>query len=402
VLVPYRVATFPIFLATRGIKEGLEFADEHRILPHIGPEFPIRIGPIAAAPVAAIGGLPGLGGGATIVALRGPDQVDWIRLRYVTTVNGTHRGSAGLRVPWRHGTLEAGGGYRLQRNARYFGIGPASREADLSYFTQEQNWAGASYSRGIAGRLSSEWIALYSSIATRGPRSEDGPDVAERFSAAPPAGYDERSQGVYYGTLLRLDTTKETGRPESGVVAVGRVGYFDPTDGRFTPFWAYSGELGSFLPLWYSDRALAVRGLVAWLDPQEGGAVSFTRLPTNHSGEVLRGYRDYRWRDRGLLDLSAEYRWPVWALERAHAVGVDAYLFLNSGQVFGRWHAIATDIWKTSWGGGFRLIGKRGFAGRIEIARSPEATIIRLRADQILEFSRRGLYAGQIPVSAPN
>jgi hypothetical protein len=254
----------------------------------------------------------------------------------------------------------------------------------------------------LTGPLKAEWSALYTSIATRGPRPEDGPDVGVRFASALPVGYGERSEGLQYGTLLRLDTAKETGRPEKRLVAAGRAGYFDPIDGRGAPFWSYSGEVGGLLPLWYTDRALALRGAVSWVDPQEGRAISFTRLATNQAGEALRGYRDYRWRDRGLLDLSAEYRWPVWALGRAHDVGVDAYLFLNSGQVFGRWRGIATDLWKTSWGGGFRLIGAHGLAARIEIARSAEATVIRLRADQILEFKRSGLYAGHIPVSAPN
>ncbi len=62
---------------------------------------------------------------------------------------------------------------------------------------------------------------------------------------------------------------------------------------------------------------------------------------------------------------------------------------------------MSTHVWRTSWGGGFRVILPQGFGGRLEIARSTESTQIRLRADQMFDF-KGGLYAGNAHVATPN
>ncbi|HZI88892.1 MAG TPA: BamA/TamA family outer membrane protein, partial [Candidatus Polarisedimenticolia bacterium] len=239
------------------------------------------------------------------------------------------------------------------------------------------------------------------SIETRGPRDEDTPPLAQVFAASLPESYGERSAGVLTNALLRLDTTRNPGRPEPGCVAEGQVTYFGPTRDEVA-FWRYVGQAGAFVPLFFTDRTLALRGAVTWTGPTGSDVVPFTRLATNHSGESLRGYRDYRWRDRGLIDLTAEYRWPAWALDRPHGIGVDAFLFLDTGQVFGDWAGIKTRLWRTSFGGGFRAVTSRGFGGRLEIARSRESTQIRLQADQMFDFKDIGLYGGNYHVAAPN
>ncbi len=396
ILAPFYAVTYPIFLVTRGLKAGLVFMDERGILPGSGPALPIRIGQVVAGPTVTYGGHSGFGGGATILVVGDRKPADWIKLRYTTTVKGMHRATAGLRAPLgERANVELGGGYRLERNARFFGLGPTSSVDDQSFYTQEQYWAGAGYRRELKGPLDAEWKAVYTSIATRGPRAEDTPDLGVQFAASPPPGYGDRSDGVLLNTLLRLDTTNETGRPASGVIMQGQAGYFGPTGGQEDAFWRFSGEAGTFLPLWFTDRTLAIRGAVTWIDEAPGSStVPFTRLATNYEGGSLRGYRDYRWRDRGLLDLSAEYRWPVWALDRPHGIGADAYGFINSGQVFKEWNQITTHLWRTSWGGGFRAITKGGFGGRLEIAHSNESTEIRIQADQMFDFKEMGLFGG--------
>jgi len=401
VLAPFTVVTYPVYLLTRGIKTGIIFADEHGVLPSLGAALPIHIGNVHAGPGFTYGGHSGFGGGGTIVVDRNQPGSDWLKLRYLTTVKGMHQGAAGLRAPWAGGDVEAGGGYRLERNARFFGIGPSSAKANQAFYTEEQSWAGLSYRRALGGPLGSEWRVVYTSIGTRAPRPEDGPGLAQQFVTAIPEGFNQRSDGVLSSVLLRYDKTHGSGRPEPGVIAQGQASRFSPTGTYGDPFWQVAGETGAFLPLWFTDRTLAVRGAVSWIETPENRAIPFTRLSTNHSGEELRGFQNYRFRDRGLLDFSAEYRWPVWAHQRVHDVGVDAYAFVNSGQVFGEWHEITTRLWQTSWGGGFRAILSDGFAGRLEIARSRESTQIRLRADQMFDF-KGGLYAGNAHIAVPN
>jgi hypothetical protein len=400
VLTPFYLVTYPVYIATRVLKKGLVFADEHGMVPGLGPSLPLHFGSVSMGPAVTAGGHGGFGGGGNVL-VEGRNERD-VALRYITTVKGMHRGSAGFRSPWGpRGMVEAGGGYRMERNARFFGVGPTSSVADLSYFTQEQSWAGVGYRRRLKHTLTAETKAIFTRIETRGPRKEDAPDVAVQFAGDLPEGFGSRSEGVLYSALLRLDTTPNTGRPEPGTVAQGQVTYFGPTHDE-TAFWRYAGEAGTFIPLWFTDRTLALRGAVTWTGPTGSDVVPFTRLATNHSGETLRGFRDYRWRDRGLVDVAAEYRWPVWALDHPHGMGVDAYAFLNSGQVFGDWSGIKARLWRTSFGGGFRLILGRGFGGRLEYARNSESTEIRLQADQMFDFEDMGLFGGNYHVAAPD
>jgi len=234
--------------------------------------------------------------------------------------------SAGLRAPWgREGKLEIGGGYRIERNARFYGLGPSSTKADRSYFTEEQHWAGAGYRRALGGPLAAEWSAIYTSIATRGPRPEDGPDLGRDLRC----GVSSWIRRALRGSSPRPPAPPrhdEGDRPprERGARsgAGGVLRSYRQARGRVL---ALLGRAGAFMPLWFTDRTLALRGAVSWIEAPGNGTVTLHASVTNYSGKSLRGYGDYRWRDRGLLDLTAEYRWPVWALDRAHGTGVDAY-----------------------------------------------------------------------------
>jgi hypothetical protein len=97
--------------------------------------------------------------------------------------------------------------------------------------------------------------------------------------------------------------------------------------------------------------------------------------------------------------VTVEYRWPIWAEKRADGLGLDAYLLADLGQVFGDLDEIALDDLTTSFGGGARLLSVTGgFLGRLENARSREESVVRLRADQVFQFARNGLYHGRNPI----
>ena len=95
---------------------------------------------------------------------------------------------------------------------------------------------------------------------------------------------------------------------------------------------------------------------------------------------------------------TAEYRWPILAMERSNGYGLDAYLFTDIGQVFGSFDEIAGANLTTSLGGGIRLAAYGAFLGRFEVGWSEEQTVLRLRADQVFQFSKHGLYHGRNPI----
>ena len=125
------------------------------------------------------------------------------------------------------------------------------------------------------------------------------------------------------------------------------------------------------------------------------------RLHTNDDPDLLRGYDDFRWRDRGLALVNAEYRWPMWRHEQPDGAGIDAYLLSDVGQVFGHAREISLDHLTVSWGGGLRLGSRRaGSLFRVEYARSEEDHVFRFRADQVFQFVKTGYIHGREPIPA--
>jgi hemolysin activation/secretion protein len=136
----------------------------------------------------------------------------------------------------------------------------------------------------------------------------------------------------------------------------------------------------------------------SWSQPIGGSSIPFQRLATNDDPDLLRGYPDLRFRDRGLVVITGEYRWPIWASVRAAGAGVDAYLLADAGQVFRDRRNLLLPRFTTSYGGGLRIITGSGFAGRVELAWSDEGMQARLGSDQVFQFSRGGLYHGRNPI----
>jgi outer membrane protein assembly factor BamA len=408
-LVPYRIVSFPIWAVSRGLTVSAVHLAETDFASYVGKFFRGFRGPFGTRwnPNFTAGGTLGTGGGLTIGhgSFFGPGNK--VKIRWQSTTNSSHKLSLGGYFSGSgKTTLQLGGGWRVRPNARYFGIGPLAAESDESRFLQEMSWAGASVDRKIGSGFSFEIGGMYSTVGNRGPETDEPePPLAELFAedlqAGRIPGYGQRSDGWTASFSLTHDNTGETGRPDRGGLRRVKASYFTGVGGGDVGFWTYRAEIQQFLPLWTARRALALRTHLSWIENTGDDPVPFQRLLTNDDPDLLRGYDDYRWRDRGLAALTVEYRWPVWTYCLPPGAGVDAYLFTDIGQVFGDLEEISGGNLTESFGGGLRVIGFGGsFAARFEIAVSQEETLLRVRGDQLFQFTRGGLYHGRDPVPA--
>ena len=90
----------------------------------------------------------------------------------------------------------------------------------------------------------------------------------------------------------------------------------------------------------------------------------------------VRGYSTGRFRDKDMIVLNLEYRYPLWDAKRDLNGGVDAVIFWDVGRVF---NDLATDTfkgYKNSYGGGIRARTLDGFLFRAEVSHSDEETNI--------------------------
>jgi len=396
---PVRVAAEPFVLLSAGLGEFAEFLDGHRVLHTVSKLLGPRRGPFGVVPGIQAGGLSGFGGGLSLEHDAFFRKGNLLRLRGSGTTHGDTRLSLGSRFPLGEGEyFEFGTGYRVRGNARYFGIGPDTKGRDESFYRQELFWSGAGLRQAFGAHLFWEADLLYSSVSAGEPREDVDPSISTQFAGALPPGFGEHSYGVSGGLQLLHDDESGKGRTTRGGSRRVRVERFESTGKQSVGLWSYRAELQQFITLWHPYRILALRGYGSWLDPTGGDVIPFQRLLVNDTPDVLRGYRSFRFRDRGLVALNSEYRFPILMKQYPGGSGVDLYPLADYGQVFDDAKQVGFNNMKFSYGLGLRVESGNGLVARLEWARSKEETTFLLRADQIFQFIKLGFLYGRDPV----
>jgi hypothetical protein len=398
-LLPYHILGFPLDLIVTGTKATVVYLDESHILTRAQKLANYPLGPFWVGPRVEYDAHTGWAAGITASSVRFLGPGNLFKLRWRTTTEETRHASLGIHFrPMQPTSFVLGAGHRLRPNARYFGSGPATSEDSESFYTQETGWAGMSVRRRLHRSVDVEGLALFSSVGAREPGETEDVSIPERFGLEP-LGYDGRSEGVTVSVALIRDSTTETGRPETGSIQKIKASYFEELGDGNLSFWTFRGSFEGFFPLWNSKQAIALRSYMTWIKTAEWDEMHFQRHLTNDDPDLFRGFRQFRWRGRGITALSVEYRWPLWALTHADGIGADTYLFSDLGQVFNDFDQISSEHMTVSYGFGVRLSGPSGFLGRLELAWSEEDFVVRVSADQIFQFNKGGLVHGRDQVA---
>jgi len=93
--------------------------------------------------------------------------------------------------------------------------------------------------------------------------------------------------------------------------------------------------------------------------------VPFFLQPTLGGSEDLRGYREYRFRDRNMVVFNAEYRWEAFS-------GLDLAVFADAGQVAARPGDLHFKNFEKSYGTGFRFNTAKSVFLRMDVGFSKE------------------------------
>jgi hemolysin activation/secretion protein len=88
-------------------------------------------------------------------------------------------------------------------------------------------------------------------------------------------------------------------------------------------------------------------------------------LPSLGGGRTLRGYPDFRFRDRHRLLINAEVRWTP-------ARFLDMAVFYDTGKVAAERKDLDFNDLRDSFGIGMRLVGEQRYVFRVEVAHSRE------------------------------
>lgn len=241
----------------------------------------------------------------------------------------------------------------------FFGLGAESHRQDRSTFSLRNTIGGV-----VGGVRPSRWLSLGGRVEHVAPRigrgtASDIPAIQAQFGDDQAPGVKQQPDFARYEIFADLNYGAPAGNPRNG----GRylVGYqsFDDRDLNRFGFRRLDVDLRQYVSLLRERRVLALRALVSMSDTDAGQEVPFYFQRTLGGPDDLRGFRRYRFRDRNLILLQAEYRWEVLA-------AMDAAIFYDAGKVAARRGDLDLSGLERNYGFGVRFGTRNGVFLRIE------------------------------------
>lgn len=265
-----------------------------------------------------------------------------------------------LRMPRLNGGRTALGVFGRVRDMPqedFFGFGPDSlRDNRVSYGLREVA-AG-----GFAEHQLVDALRLFGSAEFIDPETREGadknyPSIEALFDTATLPGFTgEPSFGVFRAGAT-FDRTDQPANPRIGPQYRVEVARWAARGGAASSFNALNADLRQYIPFFNDTRVIALRAALWHTDPLEGAEVPLYYQPVLGGGRALRGYREFRFRDRTALVMQAEYRYQLLS-------GVDGVVFYEAGTVGPSLGDL--DSLKTDYGLGIRVGSRNGIFMRIE------------------------------------
>jgi hypothetical protein len=334
-----RVLLFPAYVvAEYGLRRPLGYlitnGERHQIpqllfdLFTFGPEHKAGIVPTA---LVEFGFEPSVGvyGFWDDAGFRGHD----LRLRASTW--GPHWLSAGVaeRVRLSPGSSVTLSGAFLRRpDLAFYGIGPDTRESNLSRYSSDRVEVKVGFSNRISGSSSLETAVGYrgASFARGDYHGEPSLDARARVGVfALPPGYSNGYRAPFWRGALTLDTRAPRGGAESGArLELGAEQGTDFGNGPASGWVRYGATLGGFWDIGDLGRVLSLSLASELADPLGSQEVPFTELSTLGGPGRMPGFRPGRLVGRSSAVATLRYSWPIW-------VWLDGSLQAAIGNVFG-------------------------------------------------------------------
>ena len=303
----------------------------------------------------------------------GPGYRNWLfgeQALFETWLSGSFRNywsvRTGLVFPkLAGGMLEVGGYGRLRYwpRERYFGIGSDSLEGDRTSFLREGYEV-----MGEAAFKPVRWLRLGGVTGFRTERIDSGkapgyPSIDEVFDESTAPGLTRQPDYWWTSTYVDVDYRDQPGNTRSG--GHFRVSYEDWRDQQEMGFSFRDLRVEALhaFPIFDKKRVFIVRVIGQTLDSPGGDTVPFYMMPTLGGSTTLRGFGEFRFRDKNIFMINGEYRFEAFS-------GLDMALFADWGDVGTEWDDIHFTELKSDYGIGFRFNTYKDVFLRLDIARS--------------------------------
>ena len=242
----------------------------------------------------------------------------------------------------------------------YYGPGPDSRLEDRTSYRYQD--AAVSVA---GGARPADWLSLGGGVEYVAPTLGQGrngavPSIEQLFTASAAPGLGDPADYVRYQLFAEMNNQAPGGNPRSGGLYRVSYSFFDSrAHGERFERWEF--DFRHYLSFLRQRRVLAFRTLGSFSDPRGDGTVPFYLQSWIGGSHTLRGFRDYRLRDRHVILVQAEYRWEIFPL-------LETVLFYDTGTVASHRRALSASNLNSNYGVGFRVGTDRGVLFRLDYA----------------------------------
>lgn len=248
-------------------------------------------------------------------------------------------------------------------NGPVFALGPDSPDARAEYDEQRTEMSAQALARPVpflslgGGTAWEKYRTSGGAIAT----SED-----EALPIVPPLpGLDADPRYLHSFATAALDSRESPGYSRSGTLFQAALHDYRALDGQPYSFRRVDAVAQQLVPVRSGNMVFDLAARVWSTSEDSGDLVPFFLMPTLGGSDFLRGFRNYRFRDRHAMLLTGEYRW--YAQEY-----LDGVLFYEAGKVAPRLADLDFNDLEKSYGIGLHIHSPKTTLLRLELARSRE------------------------------
>jgi hypothetical protein len=169
---------------------------------------------------------------------------------------------------------------------------------------------------------------------------------------------------VHGQAFAAIDSRNAPGYTRRGTLLEATFHDFrEQNDGRYS-FQRLDGAAEQYVPILHGNWVVYLGLRASTTTAENGREVPFFLMP-DLGGRDLRGFSNYRFRDRHSIVATAEYRWYAQEF-------LDAAIFYDAGKVVPDRRSLDFNGLKSSFGAGIRFHGPQTTALRIDVAHSHE------------------------------
>jgi Omp85 superfamily domain len=212
------------------------------------------------------------------------------------------------------------------------------------------------------------WYRIGAGIALQRLENREGvgrrPSIETRYSSLTAPGLFSEPRYTEATAFTAIDWRESSGYTRSGGLYSIAVNDFRDSDDNFS-FRRLDADVRQYLPLLKEQWVLVFRALAQITSADSGQVIPYYLLPSLGGAQTLRGYSDFRFQDKHLLLLGAEYRWLPSRI-------IDMAIFVDAGKVAAERRDLDLNGLKTTYGIGIRFHGPTFTPLRVDLARGDE------------------------------